>query len=49
MKEVRGEVEKVEKEVREERVREVEEVQMADQKLDWLRDSAQVPLRHPQP
>ena len=44
VEEVRGEVERVAGEVREKKVREVQEAQMADQHLNWLKDSAQVSL-----
>ena len=40
--EVKGEVDRVAGEVREEKVRELQEAQMADQQLGWLKDSAQV-------
>lgn len=45
VEEVKGEVERVAGEVREEKVREQQEAQMADQQLNWLKDSAQVRKR----
>lgn len=45
VKEVKDEVEKVAGEVRVEKMREAQEAQMADQQLNWLKDSAQVSQR----